>query len=45
MTISPLRLALFFLLVGLLGWIAYDHQRDQLLTARRERDDVQAQLD
>jgi prophage endopeptidase len=45
MTISPLRLVLFFLLVGLLGWVAYDQQRDQLVAARRERDDVQADLD
>jgi prophage endopeptidase len=40
MTIHPLRLVLFLLLSGLLVWFAFDQVRDQLDTARRERDDV-----
>ncbi|QHF01229.1 lysis protein [Pseudomonas asturiensis] len=45
MTISPLRLALFLLLTGLLAWVAYDRQRDQLVTARRDLSDTQIQLE
>lgn len=45
MTISPLRLVLFLLLTGLLAWVAYDRQRDQLVTARRDLSDTQIQLE
>jgi prophage endopeptidase len=44
MTIPPLRLVLFLLLSALLVWIAFDQVRDQLDTARRERDDVQREV-
>lgn len=44
MTIAPLRLVLFLLLSGLLVWIAFDQVRDQLETARRERDGVQLEV-
>jgi prophage endopeptidase len=44
MTIPPLRLVLFLLLSGLLVWFAFDQVRDQLDTARRERDDVQREV-
>ncbi|WP_323600730.1 lysis system i-spanin subunit Rz [Pseudomonas putida] len=41
MTINPLRLTVFLLLVGLLAWIAWDYRGDQLTTARSERDSAQ----
>jgi prophage endopeptidase len=45
MTLSPLRLALFLLLAGLLIWAAFDRVTDQLATARRERDSAQFEVD
>jgi len=44
MTISPLRLAVFLLLTGLLAWAAYDYQRDQLVETRAELAGVTAEL-
>lgn len=41
MTLSPLRLALFVLLAGLLVWAAFDWVTDQRDDARRERDSAQ----
>jgi len=38
MTISPLRLALLLLVVGLLGWTWLDHVADQRDTAQRDLD-------
>ncbi|NBA97970.1 lysis system i-spanin subunit Rz [Pseudomonas sp. R5(2019)] len=44
MTISPVRLALFVLLVGLLAWVGFDLVVDQRDAARRERDTAQYEL-
>lgn len=44
MTFSPLRLALFLLLVGLLVWAAFDWVTDQRDDARRERDSAQSEV-
>lgn len=44
MTLSPLRIALFLLLSGLLLWVAFDLVTDQLDAARRERDSAQFEL-
>jgi prophage endopeptidase len=44
MTISPVRLALFVLLVGLLAWVGFDLVADQRDDARRERDTAQDEL-
>lgn len=41
MSLSPLRLAPFVLLVALLVWVAFDRVTDQRDDARRERDSVQ----
>lgn len=41
MSLSPLRLAPFVLLVALLVWLAFDRVTDQRDDARRERDRVQ----
>ncbi|VVP32411.1 hypothetical protein PS874_04281 [Pseudomonas fluorescens] len=44
MTISPVRLVLFMLLVGLLAWVGFDLVADQRDDARRERDTAQGEL-
>ncbi|WP_122592951.1 lysis system i-spanin subunit Rz [Pseudomonas viridiflava] len=44
MTISPLRLALFLLVVGLLTWCVFDYQGDQLDAARDDLSQVSADL-
>ena len=44
MTISPLRLALFLLVVGLLTWGAFEYQGNQLVAARAELVDATAEL-
>jgi prophage endopeptidase len=44
MTISPVRLVLFVLLVGLLAWVGFDLVADQRDDARRERDTAQYEL-
>ena len=44
MTISPMRLVLFMLLVGLLAWVGFDLVADQRDDARRERDSAQGEL-
>lgn len=41
MSLSPLRLAPFVLLVALLVWVAFDRVTDQRDDARRERDSAQ----
>jgi prophage endopeptidase len=41
MSLSPLRLAPFVLLVALLVWVAFDQVTDQRDDARRERDSAQ----
>ncbi|WP_434707782.1 lysis protein [Pseudomonas sp. R1-1] len=41
MSLSPLRLAPFVLLVALLMWVAFDRVTDQRDDARRERDSAQ----
>jgi prophage endopeptidase len=41
MSLSPLRLAPFVLLVALLVWVAFDQVTDQRDNARRERDSAQ----
>ncbi|GAB7531601.1 lysis protein [Pseudomonas sp. 3A(2025)] len=45
MTISPLRLALVLLLIGLLGWVVIDYLGDQVVTARQALSDTQSELD
>ena len=45
MTISPLRLALFLLVVGLLAWCVFDYQGDQLDAARDDLSQVTADLE
>lgn len=44
MTISPVRLVLFVLLVGLLAWVGFDLVAGQRDDARRERDTAQGEL-
>lgn len=44
MTISPLRLALFLLVVGLLTWCAFEYQGNQLDVARADLVDAAADL-
>ena len=44
MTISPVRLAFFVLLVGLLAWVGFDLVADQRDDARRERNSAQGEL-
>ncbi|QXG41329.1 lysis system i-spanin subunit Rz [Pseudomonas viridiflava] len=44
MTISPLRLALFLLVAGLLTWCVFDYQGDQLTAARDDLTTVTADL-
>ncbi|WP_116886386.1 lysis system i-spanin subunit Rz [Pseudomonas syringae] len=44
MTISPLRLALFLLVVGLLTWCAFEYQGNQLAAARADLVDATADL-
>lgn len=44
MTFSPLRLALFTLLGGLLVWAAFDRVTDQRDDAQRERDSAQSEV-
>ncbi|EPM83832.1 hypothetical protein A260_23730, partial [Pseudomonas syringae pv. actinidiae ICMP 19068] len=44
MTISPLRLALFLLVVGLLTWCAFEYQGNQLVAARADLADATADL-
>ncbi|MBI6732301.1 lysis protein [Pseudomonas amygdali] len=44
MTISPLRLALFLLVVGLLTWCAFEYQGNQLVAARADLADATAEL-
>ncbi|MBK5415047.1 lysis system i-spanin subunit Rz [Pseudomonas sp. TH31] len=44
MTISPLRLALFLLVVGLLTWCAFEYQGKQLVAARADLVGVTADL-
>ncbi|MCK1791637.1 lysis system i-spanin subunit Rz [Pseudomonas violetae] len=44
MTISPVRLVLFVLLVGLLAWVGFDLVADQRDDARRERDSAQVEV-
>ncbi|WP_024670945.1 lysis system i-spanin subunit Rz [Pseudomonas tremae] len=44
MTVSPLRLALFLLVVGLLTWCAFEYQGNQLVAARADLVDVTADL-
>ena len=41
MSLSPLRLAPFLLLAGLVVWLAFDSIQDQRDDARRERDSAQ----
>ena len=41
MSLSPLRLAPFVLLVGLMAWVAFDWVLEQRDDARRERDSAQ----
>ncbi|MEE4889697.1 lysis system i-spanin subunit Rz [Pseudomonas alliivorans] len=45
MTISPLRLALFLLVVGLLTWCVFDYQGDQLDAVRDDLTQVTADLE
>ncbi|MGQ3824262.1 lysis system i-spanin subunit Rz [Pseudomonas alliivorans] len=45
MTISPLRLALFLLVVGLLTWCVFDYQGDQLDAVRDDLTHVTADLE
>ena len=44
MTISPVRLALFVLLVGLLSWVGFDLVADQRDAAHLERDSAQSEV-
>ncbi|MCK1794395.1 lysis system i-spanin subunit Rz [Pseudomonas violetae] len=44
MTISPVRLVLFVLLVGLLAWVGFDLVADQRDEARRERNSAQVEV-
>ncbi|NAO27675.1 lysis protein [Pseudomonas syringae pv. dysoxyli] len=44
MTISPLRLALFLLVVGLLTWCVFEYQGNQLVVARADLVDATADL-
>ncbi|KPW22038.1 Prophage PSPPH06, lysis protein [Pseudomonas cannabina pv. alisalensis] len=44
MTISPLRLVLFLLVVGLLTWCAFEYQGNQLVAARADLIDATADL-
>lgn len=44
MTISPVRLVLFALLVGLLAWVGFDLVADQRDDARRDRDSAQVEV-
>ncbi|KPB75070.1 lysis system i-spanin subunit Rz [Pseudomonas cannabina] len=44
MTISPLRLVLFLLVVGLLTWCAFEYQGNQLVAARADLVDATADL-
>lgn len=44
MSLSPLRLAPFVLLVGLMAWIAFDRVLEQRDDARRERDSAQWEM-
>jgi prophage endopeptidase len=44
MTISPVRLVLFVLLIGLLAWVGFDLVADQRDEARRELDTAQYEL-
>lgn len=44
MTISPLRLALVLLLIGLLAWVVIDYQGDQVVAARQALSDTQHEL-
>lgn len=45
MTISPLRIALLMLVVGLLTWCVFDYQGDQLDAARDDLTQVTADLE
>lgn len=45
MTISPLRIALLLLVVGLLTWCVFDYQGDQLDAARNDLTQVTADLE
>jgi prophage endopeptidase len=44
MTLSPLRLFLFLVLISLLAWCAVDWVADQRDDARRERDSAQSEV-